>query len=282
MKYAFYIVLLLFASCSYVSTIETTVSFNNVGFDEREIAFSEVVSVRVPSEEIIFFGVRLGDQLEDVIALHGTYDVKSTFDEGRIVNIEYDFFANSTSVLYHTEDGVVRAVLVTQHADLQEQNMLGMSTRDVYAQLGLPTRTDDVFGGRLFVYDAYGYEIYFERGFVNRIYFTFSQRGISPAGEESIRECSQEILLLRAPDTGECYSISSCIIPDGWTICEDENTTAQGSEAEHSEPSVINTSVQQTELCVLGTIFAITQEGDCQEYTNSCDVPINSSVVRSC
>lgn len=231
-----------------------------VEVSENEFLFSDVVSERVPADEISFFGVRLGDTEEFVRELHGVPDVEESYQFGRVVNLEYDFSLNNqTAVLYHTERGVVTAVLVPYEA----QQLLGFSTllnesrAEMYSVLGLPTLTRDVDLERVAHYDSLGYDVYTSGRMVDRIYFTTPNRGITPAGVDN-ESCAQVLTPARNPQTGECFVLpNSCVVPDEWEV-------VSSCDESRSAP----------ELCVDVSVGAINPEtGVCEEFLSTCDVP---------
>ena len=235
-----------------------------VPYSAQEILYEDVVAERVASTNISFFGVRIDDSAESIVMLHGEPDVQESYEFGRVINYEYDFLLdNATAVLYHTNRGVVQAVLVPVDAQQllgYESAVLGVSRAQMYATLGLPTLTRDLSLERVAHYDSLGYDVYLVAGEVERIYFTTPNRGILPAGRDSDELCAQVLTPARNPSTSECLVFPNpCVVPDTWEVVD------ACPDAAANTPPV---------LCVDVAVEARNPEtGVCEEFLSTCDVP---------
>ena len=225
---------------------------------EAEFLFVDVVEQQVPANEISFFGVRLGDSVDDVVSLHGEADVSERYELGRVVNLEYNLsLPNATAVLYHTRRGVVQSVLVTSDSEelLSYDSVLGSSRAEVLGLLGIPTRTNDLHLQRVSVYDLLGYDVYFVQGFVDRMYFTSPNRGVESAGRDA-EMCAQVITPAVDPSSGECVEFPNpCIVPEDWEV-------------------VGSCSGSAPIICVDVPTGAVDpSSGECVEFDSTCAVP---------
>lgn len=214
----------LVACASSAQTLE-----DRVPDGHNELLYDDVVELQVPASNASFFGVSLGDSEQRVRDLHGEPSVVEDYAFGRVKNLEYSFglAGNQTAVLFHTEQGVVTAVLVMQDAEqlLEHDTLLGESREAMYGDLGVPTLSKDLYRERVFFYDELGYEVYTAGRAVDRIYFTQPNRGLEPVGRSSEDSCEQVVTPAVRGD--ECVEFPNpCIVPDDWSVvdsCEDVN-----------------------------------------------------------
>ncbi len=218
-------VLLVLAACS--APVAEQAFFADVENVSGEILFSDVLLDRIPSDEIVFFGVRLGDYEERVRELHGEPDEVSEFSFGAIRNLEYGFGQeNVTAVLYHVQRGVVSAVLVTDDANewlVGETVMSGNRSR-VFGLLGTPSSAQDLHLERAFIYDSLGYTVFVNAQGVDRIYFS------RPTAVDEV--CAQ-VITPAVNERGLCVEFATpCDVPSGWDVvdsCEGYDTLADDS-----------------------------------------------------
>ncbi len=181
-----------------------------------EILYYDVFSDRIPSDNISFFGVRLGDSEERVVELHGEADSVSEYQFGAVRNLEYGFGQeNVTVVLYHVERGVVRAVLVTNDAnDLLVGETVMMGGRDrLYGLLGIPSVAQDLHMERAFVYNSLGYAVFINAAGIDRVYFSEPIR--------SDEELCAQVITPAVNAQGVCVEFRTpCDVPSGWEVVE--------------------------------------------------------------
>lgn len=258
MKYLFLSCLLvLLAGCASVPLSEQSLN-ERVPAGEHEFLFVDVVEERVPADEIAFFGVRLGDSVDDVVSLHGEADVVERYELGRVENLEYNLsLSNDTAVLYHTRRGVVESVLVTRAAEelLSFDTLLGERRTQMLGLLGVPTRSDDLPFQRVSIYDELGYDVYFVRGVVDRMYFTSPNRGVESVGRDG-EVCAQVVTPAVDSSSGECVEFPNpCIVPDDWEVVD----SCSGSAPV---------------ICVDVPTGAVDPSSDeCVEFNSTCAVP---------
>jgi len=246
MKYLIALLLLLVVACNPVSEPEA-VWQDRVAEVDGEILYTDVFLQRIPADEIIFFGVRLGDPEEQVFAIHGVPDAASEYRFGVIRNLEYGLGQeNITAVLYHVEQGIVRAVLVTNDANkflVGETVQMGGRDR-LYGLLGLPSATQDLHFERAFAYSNLGYSVFINAGGIDRVYFS------EPVHIEEQEVCAQ-VITPAVNAEGLCVSFRTpCDVPSGWSVvdsCEGFDAPSIDNQQNGSEQSEIGDVVDQSD-----------------------------------
>lgn len=221
MRYAF-ILLAVFAlavACSPVEQESESTLYDRVPDVSGEILYHDVFLDRTPADEIVFFGVQIGDSEEDIRSLHGEPDVESEYQFGVIRNLEYGFGAeNASAVLYHTDRGVVRAVLLMTDANefLVNETILTGGRDRMFGLLGTPDVTQDLHLERAYHFESLGYTVFIVRRQIDRVYFS------TPVPADKM--CPQVITPAINAD-GVCVEFRTpCDVPMNWEVvdsCDD-------------------------------------------------------------
>lgn len=227
-KYSFFdfdmkTIWILLAFCIALSACAAPSLEDRVPVQENEVLYSNVLLNQVTGEDVVVFGVGLGDRDQAIIDLHGEANSVSQHNFGRIRNYEYDFTGdNQTDVLYHTEYGIVAGILLTSDANelLVNGTHINFTRADMYGLLGLPEVIEPAFRETIYIYDDIGIEVIISRGVADRIYFTSPNLHEGP-GQEPDELCAQVITYAQDPATSECFEFSTpCGVPDSWTVVD--------------------------------------------------------------
>jgi hypothetical protein len=131
-----------------------------------EVVHADVVGAGLVSTEISVLGVSLGMTESQVLERLGHADRAQEFDFGAIQNWEYDskLGLNRTGVTFHLRNGIVTRIMLQRPLNkyLQGYTSVNGSKEEVYRLLGTPDRQYAIKGGRYFVYNDEGYEIFLD------------------------------------------------------------------------------------------------------------------------
>lgn len=224
---------------------------------DSEAVRADVIGNGLSSSAITVLGVRVGMTEQQVLDLLGPADKAQEYDFGAIQNWEYGskLGLNSTGVTLHLRQGIVTRIMLypAMNTYLSGATRIEGSKEDIYAELGLPNRQYDIRGGRYFVYNDRGLEVFFGpygetslgvvfEGRKLPTTATFDTTGLNvtkPAVPRLIGDtttlCNQGATFAFNMGTGVCREYANaCAIPDNEVEvqgCEPEFTTDEAVRA---------------------------------------------------
>ena len=147
---------------------------------ENEATRVDVVGNGLASSAITVLGVRVGMTESQVLALLGPADKAQEYDFGAIQNWEYNtkLGLNATGVTLHLRQGIVTRIMIYKSMNeyLIGETKIDASKEDIYATFGVPDRQYDIKGGRYFVYNTRGLEVFFNSDGESALGIVFENR----------------------------------------------------------------------------------------------------------
>jgi outer membrane protein assembly factor BamE (lipoprotein component of BamABCDE complex) len=164
---AVFALLLVFVVGCVPNTAESRTALATVQRGPTEAIGADILGQGLVSTESTVLGVKLGMTQSQVRELLGEPDHEQTYDFGAISNWEYaeSLLLDDTGVLFHFRNGFVTRITLfdSLNEHLEGSTQIGMSRSDVYNTFGVPDRQYDTLGGRYFVYNERGLEVYLSK-----------------------------------------------------------------------------------------------------------------------
>jgi hypothetical protein len=225
----------------------TQTLIESVPHTEHELISSDAFATPFSSRTTTVLGVTVGMTEEDVLTKLGPADNTNEFDFGAIKNWEYSakLGLNQTGIIYHFEQGKVTRIAVTKAMNpyLQGTAVINKTKDQIYSVYGTPERVYDVPGGRFYVYNDEGFEVYTSPAGEYQYAFVYPMRKLPSMAHITENKTQADILKVKLP----------VLLTDTTTLCDQGPTFGQNPATK-----------------------------ECKAFTKACDIPDNWIEVRSC
>jgi hypothetical protein len=180
----------------------------------------------------------------EVLKILGPADGSQEYDFGAIQNWEYNtaLGLNRTGLVLHLRQGIVTRIMVypSMNDYLVGATKVDDSKEDIYATLGVPDRQYDIKGGRYFVYNSRGLEVFFNSEGESSLGIVFENRKLPTTAT----------ILLNANETKPTVPR---LIADTTTLCNQGPTfafnTASGACTAYTNACSIPANEVEVEGC---------------------------------
>lgn len=253
---------LLVSACAPQKTL-----LDRVEHTPNELIYNDLFGSNFTSSSVTVLGISVGMTEADITSKLGPADLNDEYNFGGIKNLGYgkSLGLNDTGVLYHLENGIVTRITISEgmNSILPEKNRITGDVGQVYGVFGIPDRqysypiadsSGSYYGGRFFVYNKQGLEIYLNKYGWYQYSFVYPNRKLPSTSVSNVTGdansvvqaklptlmtdtttlCDQGATYGRDPSSNECKSFdNSCLIPDYWVEVKscDANATVIGAPA---------------------------------------------------
>ena len=225
--------LALTACAPTASSIPSLVA--NAPQTESEDTRADVIGNGLASSAITVLGVRVGMTESQVLELLGPADKAQEYDFGAIQNWEYNtqLGLNKTGLALHLRQGIVTRIMIYKSMNeyLVGETKIDATKEGIYEALGVPDRQYDIKGGRYFVYNTRGLEVFFNSDGESSLGLVFENRKLPTTATIKLNSnetkssvprlitdtttlCNQGATFAFNTGTGACTAYTNaCLIP---------------------------------------------------------------------